>query len=57
MYMDFILCVMVIYFTVKKSVERMWKYILKMWKSRLFVNIFAENSVENVENVKVLTCI
>lgn len=33
------------------------KTVFKMLKSRFFINYFAENSVENVKNVKALTCI
>lgn len=37
--------------------KSLWKTVFKMLKSQLFINYFAENSVENVKNVKALTCI
>lgn len=37
--------------------KSLWKTVFKMLKSQFFINYFAENSVENVKNVKALTCI
>ncbi len=46
----------VYYFTNKDFVKQLWKTMWKQLKSYIMVTVFAENSVENVKDVKTLTC-